>query len=72
MLVIDSEEMSKLTALSDSQIIIIGGDKLSHRFIEWNFVSSSRERINQAKDNWINGKFKKVYGDEKEFIPLLK
>lgn len=72
MLVIDSEEMSKLTALSDSQIIIIGGDKLSHRFIEWNFVSSSRERINQAKDDWVNGKFKKVYGDEKEFIPLPK
>ncbi|MED7788981.1 pirin family protein [Francisella sp. 19X1-34] len=72
MLVIDTQEISKLSALSDTQIVIIGGDKLSHRFIEWNFVSSSRERIEKAKDDWLNGKFNKVYDDEKEFIPLPK
>ncbi|MED7818589.1 MULTISPECIES: pirin family protein [unclassified Francisella] len=70
MLVIDTQEISKLIAISDAQIVIIGGDKLSYRFIEWNFVSSSRERIDKAKSDWLSGKFEKVYGDEEEFIPL--
>ncbi|MBK2267536.1 pirin family protein [Francisella philomiragia] len=70
MLIIDSLNLYKLDALSDSHIVIIGGDKLSHRFIEWNFVSSNKDRIKKAKDNWKNGRFKKVYGDEEEFIPL--
>lgn len=70
MLVIDSLNLYKLDALSHSHIVIISGDKLSHRFIEWNFVSSNKDRIKKAKDNWKNGRFKKVYGDEEEFIPL--
>lgn len=70
MLIIDSSNLYKLNALLDSHIVIIGGDKLSHRFIEWNFVSSNKDRIKKAKDNWKNGRFKKVYGDEEEFIPL--
>ncbi|WP_265658277.1 pirin family protein [Francisella philomiragia] len=70
MLIIDSLNLYKLDALSDSHIVVIGGDKLSHRFIEWNFVSSNKDRIKKAKDNWKNGRFKKVYGDEEEFIPL--
>lgn len=70
MLIIDSSNLYKLDALLDSHIVIIGGDKLSHRFIEWNFVSSNKDRIKIAKDNWKNGRFKKVYGDEEEFIPL--
>ena len=40
------------------------------RFIFWNFVSSSRERIEQAKADWKAGRFGKVPGDEQEFIPL--
>jgi len=36
----------------------------------WNFVSSDRERINQAKQDWREGRFPKVPGDEEEFIPL--
>jgi hypothetical protein len=36
----------------------------------WNFVSSSRERLVQAKDDWNAGRFAKVPGDETEFIPL--
>ncbi|WP_150466477.1 pirin family protein [Francisella sp. SYW-9] len=72
MLIMDTQGMSRLTALLDSQIVIIGGDKLSYRFIEWNFVSSNRKRIDKAKADWLNGKFKKVYGDEEEFIPLPK
>ena len=40
------------------------------RFLFWNFVSSSRERIEQAKADWKAGRFGKVSGDEHEFIPL--
>jgi hypothetical protein len=36
----------------------------------WNFVSSSRERINQAKDDWRQGRFPLVPGDSDEFIPI--
>ncbi|MEQ9115608.1 MAG: pirin family protein [Rickettsiales bacterium] len=59
-----------ITATEKSRIAIIGGHKLSPRHIEWNFVSSSKERILQAKKDWKDGKFPKVPGDEKEFIPL--
>jgi Pirin C-terminal cupin domain len=40
------------------------------RFIFWNFVSSSHERIEQAKADWKARRFGKVAGDEQEFIPL--
>lgn len=59
-----------LTATRDSRIAIVGGQHLGHRHIEWNFVSSRRERIEQAKSDWKAQTFPKVTGDEKEFIPL--
>jgi hypothetical protein len=40
------------------------------RYIYWNFVSSNKERLEQAKKDWVNGHFAKIPGDEKEFIPL--
>mgnify|MGYP001818578142 CR=1 FL=1 len=48
----------------------IGGAPVGRRYIEWNFVSSRRERIEQAKDDWRAGRFPKVPGDDEEFIPL--
>jgi hypothetical protein len=50
--------------------VILGGATLEgRRYLYWNLVSSSRERIEQAKDDWRNGRFAKVPGDD-EFIPL--
>ena len=50
--------------------LLLGGEPLdAHRHIWWNFVSSSKERIEQAKDDWREGKFGQVPG-ETEFIPL--
>ncbi len=50
---------------------LFGGAALgSRRHIWWNFVSSSKERIEQAKEEWRTGRFDIVPGDEKEFIPL--
>ena len=58
-------------AREDSHLVMIGGEPLAEpRFIYWNFVSSSKERLEQAKDDWKSGKFPKVPGDDKEFIPL--
>jgi redox-sensitive bicupin YhaK (pirin superfamily) len=58
-----------LTAVAASRVMIIGGAPLGAREIWWNFVSSSAERIEQAKLDWLEGRFGKVPGDD-EFIPL--
>jgi hypothetical protein len=51
--------------------MLLGGEAFaSHRYVYWNFVSSSRERIEQAKQDWQAGRFALVPGDEQEFIPL--
>lgn len=59
-----------LKATAESRIAIIGGEHLGPRFIDWNFVSSRKARIEAAKDDWRAGRFPKVPGDETEFIPL--
>ena len=52
-------------------IMVFGGAALgSKRYIWWNFVSSSKERIEQAKEEWRTGRFDIVPGDEEEFVPL--
>jgi hypothetical protein len=59
-----------LTALAPSLLMLLGGAPLGPRFIEWNFVSSSRERIEQAKADWRAGRMKLPDLDNGEFIPL--
>jgi redox-sensitive bicupin YhaK (pirin superfamily) len=54
-----------------AHFMLFGGASLgSPRHIWWNFVSSSKERIEQAKEEWRTGRFDIVPGDEEEFIPL--
>ena len=60
----------QVEALEDSRLVLVGGEKMTERFIEWNFVSSRKERIEQAREQWRKGGFPKVPGDEEEFIPL--
>jgi redox-sensitive bicupin YhaK (pirin superfamily) len=60
-----------LRAETDSRVMLLGGEAFpTLRHVWWNFVSSSRERINQAKDDWTAGRFPTVPGDDKEFIPI--
>ncbi|MGZ5162294.1 MAG: pirin family protein [Burkholderiales bacterium] len=59
-----------LTAQTDSTLMLLGGEALGERFIDWNFVSSSKERIQQAKADWRAGRMKLPVFDDKEFIPL--
>ena len=51
-------------------LMILGGEPLGERFIWWNFVSSRRERIEQAKEDWKQGRIILPPNDNKEFIPL--
>ena len=59
-----------VTAKSPAVLVLLGGDPVGERFIEWNFVSSSRERIEQAKADWRAGRMKLPDLDDQEFIPL--
>lgn len=58
-------------AVTNARFMMLGGDTMDGpRFIWWNFVSSSKERIEQAKADWKQKRFDTVPGDEEEFIPL--
>jgi redox-sensitive bicupin YhaK (pirin superfamily) len=59
-----------ITALEDSIVAIIGGHPIGQRHVWWNFVSSRRERIEEAKQDWRERRFAEVPGDSDEFIPL--
>jgi hypothetical protein len=70
LLVLGRGEPVTLNAVSDARVMLLGGAPLDGpRFVWWNFVSSRRERIEQAKADWREGRFPAVPG-ESEFIPL--
>ena len=59
-----------ILALSHARLMLLGGEPMDGpRHIWWNFVSSSRERIQQAKEDWKSKRFDTVPGDAEEFIP---
>lgn len=61
----------RLRAKTPLKAMLLGGEPLDGpRHLWWNFVSSSRERIEQAKHDWQAGRFGTIPGDDKEFIPL--
>jgi redox-sensitive bicupin YhaK (pirin superfamily) len=69
MVVLRPGEQPLLAAAGDTRVLLIGGEPLGHRFMVWNFVSSRKERIVQAQDDWRAQRFAAVPG-ETEFIPL--
>ena len=56
--------------MSPFELMLLAGEPLGRRFIDWNFVSSSPERIEQAKADWRAGHMKLPDADDQEFIPL--
>lgn len=71
MFVFQSGADVRLRAETDARVVLLGGAAIDGaRHIFWNFVSSSKERIEQAKNDWRDGRFPKVPGDEAEFVPL--
>jgi redox-sensitive bicupin YhaK (pirin superfamily) len=60
-----------LRSASGGRVMLCGGEAFTtERHVWWNFVSSRKDRIQQAKEDWKAGRFAKVAGDEKEFIPI--
>jgi redox-sensitive bicupin YhaK (pirin superfamily) len=70
LLVFKAGEDALVKAETQATIMAFGGAPLGERFIEWNFVSSSKERIEQAKADWRAGRMKLPDLDHDEFIPL--
>jgi redox-sensitive bicupin YhaK (pirin superfamily) len=57
-------------AVTTARFMLLGGAALGRRHVWWNFVSSRRERIEQAKEDWRAGRFGKIPGDDQELIAL--
>ncbi len=64
-------EAVTIRAVTDARLALVGGAVMDGpRYVWWNFVSSRKERIDQAKADWRQKRFDTVPGDEEEFIPL--
>ncbi|HKC67616.1 MAG TPA: pirin family protein [Bacteroidia bacterium] len=69
-LVANNSNLCEFVMQPNTTIYIFGGEPFpEERFIDWNFVSSSKQTIAQAKQDWINQTFPKIPGDNKEFVP---
>ncbi len=69
--VFGDDDTIKVEAEEASSFVILGGDPLPEaRYIDWNFVSSSKERLLQAREDWRQQRFGKIPGDDKDFVPL--
>jgi hypothetical protein len=70
MLVFEPGQPVLFTAVTEAMVMLLGGEPIGPRFIEWNFVSSSKDRLEQAKADWKAGRMKLPDADDSEFIPL--
>jgi redox-sensitive bicupin YhaK (pirin superfamily) len=62
---------ARLSSGSGGRIMLMGGQAFrTRRYVFWNFVSSSRDRINQAKEDWKALRFPLIPGDDQEYIPI--
>ena len=64
------ELIPSIFAKENATLMLMGGEPLGERFIWWNFVSSRKERIEQAKADWKEGRIILPPSDNQEFIPL--
>ena len=70
MIVFKKNQNPLMYAKGDCELMLLGGEPLGERFIWWNFVSSRKERIEQAKEDWKQGRILLPEDDNKEFIHL--
>lgn len=70
MLIFGSGESPTLEAVEPSEVMLLGGEPVGERHIWWNFVASSKDRIEEAKADWRAGRFALPQSDHDEFIPL--
>ncbi|WP_276496225.1 pirin family protein [Pontibacter litorisediminis] len=70
MLVFNKNASPTILAKEATTLMMLGGEPLGERFIWWNFVSSRKERIEQAKADWKEGRILLPPSDNQEFVPL--
>ncbi len=70
MLVFEKNDDPLIHSTENTTLIMLGGEPLGDRFIWWNFVSSRKERIEQAKEDWKQGRIVLPPNDNHEFVPL--
>jgi redox-sensitive bicupin YhaK (pirin superfamily) len=70
MVVFTRGRSAKVKAQTPTTLMLLGGEPIGERYIEWNFVSSRKERIEQAKADWSAGRMKLPDLDHEEWIPL--
>lgn len=70
MAVLDPGADVPIIAQSDATVMVLGGEPVGERFMFWNFVSSRKERIDQAAEDWRLGRMKLPDEDDAEFTPL--
>jgi redox-sensitive bicupin YhaK (pirin superfamily) len=70
MLVFAPGKPVQFTGVEAATVMLLGGEPVGERIVEWNFVSSSQERIDQAKADWRAGRMKLPDFDNQEFMPL--
>lgn len=61
---------SRVRAVEPSSVMVLGGEPVGERFIHWNFVSSSKDRLAQAASDWKAGRMKLPDADDAEFMPM--
>ena len=72
MLISKTNETCSISLEEDTQLLLFGGEPLAHEpYLLWNFVSSDKEKLQQAKNDWIQRKFPKIPGDD-TYIPFPK
>lgn len=70
MAVLSGREAADIMARAPATVMVLGGDPIGQRFLLWNFVSSSKERLDQAVEDWRQQRMKLPDGDDLEFIPM--
>lgn len=70
MIVFNKNENPTIVAQEPTTLLLLGGEPLGDRYIWWNFVSSRKDRIEQAKADWLEGRFVLPPNDNQEFVPL--
>ena len=63
-------DVSQISVIERSTVMALGGEPVGERYLYWNFVSSSQDRIQQAAADWKAGRMKLPDADDQEFIPL--
>ena len=61
---------ARIEGIAASRVIVIGGPAMGKRLIDWNFVASTQDRIDRARQAWRDQTFPKIPGDDQEFVPL--